>query len=192
MARSSTLYGWRSLNLQKGTNYKGRLIWDYIWRDLLSFLLCPTSVDVLMSVSHSSFTNHSSTCTCPFRSAHQTLVVPQPQETSWPHTLSSLPPWKEWHHFALVVVVWSVFQAEAPLQPSLLLLYVCWRLLLMCLLWLGLGGCVYFLKCCFQKQVSVATNWAESCCGLSSTKCDLFCDFASVHRSASSEAAAGG
>lgn len=119
------------------------------------------TVSVSLSVSFSLLTHHSSLYVL-YSSAHQIPAVPQPQQTSWPHTFSSLPPWKEWHHFALVVVVWSVFQAEAPLQPSLLLLYVCWRLLLMCLLWLALGGCVYLLKCWFQKQVSTATNWAET------------------------------
>lgn len=116
------------------------------------------SISVSLSVCLSLLTRHSYLYV-PHSSSHQIPPVPQ---TSWPHTFSLLPPWKEWHHFALVVVVWSAIQAEAPLQPSLLLLYVCWRLLLMCLLWLGLGGCMYFLKCWFQKQVSTATNWAET------------------------------
>lgn len=147
MAQNPPVPGWRSWSLQSGTNYKGKLMWVWTWKN---GLVCV------------SFSSHHSELYIPNSSSYQIPAAPQPRQTSWPHALNALPPWKEWHHFALVVVVWSVFQAEAPLQPSLLLLYVCWRLLLMGLLWLGLGGCVYFLKCWFQQQVSAATNWAET------------------------------
>ncbi|KAI9548072.1 hypothetical protein NQZ68_013091 [Dissostichus eleginoides] len=80
-------------------------------------------------------------------SSQQTPVVDQPQHTGWSQTLKTLRPWKGCSSVAPVVVVWSVCQVEAPLNPSLLLLDVCGRLLLVCLLWILLGGCVHALKC---------------------------------------------
>ncbi|XP_051255076.1 uncharacterized protein si:ch211-151h10.2 [Dicentrarchus labrax] len=75
----------------------------------------------------------------------QTQAVRQPQQTSWSQTLRTLGPLKGWYSFALVGVVWSVCQVEAPLHPSQG--DVCWRLLLVCLLWMVLGVCVLALKC---------------------------------------------
>ncbi|XP_031719580.1 uncharacterized protein LOC116392353 isoform X2 [Anarrhichthys ocellatus] len=77
------------------------------------------------------------------QSSNQTPAVHQPQQTSWSQTLR-----RGWYGFAPVGVVWSVCQVEATLHPSLLLVDVCWRLLLVCLLWMVLGGCVHALKCC--------------------------------------------
>ncbi|XP_070826697.1 uncharacterized protein [Chaetodon trifascialis] len=85
-------------------------------------------------------------------SLSQTSAVPQPQQSSWSQTLRTLRPWRGCHRFALPGAVWSVCQAQAeePLHPSLLLVDVCWRLLLVCLLWMLLGGCVHALKRCLQ------------------------------------------
>ncbi|XP_063762490.1 uncharacterized protein si:ch211-151h10.2 isoform X2 [Eleginops maclovinus] len=85
------------------------------------------------------------------QSLHQTPVVDPPQHTHWSQTLKTLRPWKGCYSLAPVVVVWSVCQVEAPLHPSLLLLDVCCRLLLVCLLWMLLGGCVHALKCRLQQ-----------------------------------------
>ncbi|XP_076591777.1 uncharacterized protein LOC143323669 [Chaetodon auriga] len=84
-------------------------------------------------------------------SSNQTSAVPQPQQPSWSQTLRTLRPWRGWHSFALPGAVWSVCraQAEEPLHPWLLV-DVCWRLLLVCLLWMLLGGCVHALKRCLQ------------------------------------------
>ncbi|KAF3847418.1 hypothetical protein F7725_020446 [Dissostichus mawsoni] len=84
------------------------------------------------------------------QSSQQTPAVDQPQHTGWSQTLKTLRPWKGCSSVAPVVVVWSVCQVEAPLHPSLLLLDVCGRLLLVCLLWILLGGCVHALKCCLR------------------------------------------
>lgn len=68
-------------------------------------------------------------------------------------------PWKGWHSFAPVGVVWSICQVEAPLYPSFSLVAVCWRFLQVCMLWLVLGGCVHALKRCLRRghrQVSAA------------------------------------
>ncbi|XP_049433488.1 uncharacterized protein si:ch211-151h10.2 [Epinephelus fuscoguttatus] len=83
-------------------------------------------------------------------SSNQTSAVHEPQQTSWSQTLRTLQPWRGWYSFLPVGVVWSVCQVEAPLHPSLLLVDVCWRLLLVCLLWMILGGCVHALKCRLQ------------------------------------------
>lgn len=88
--------------------------------------------------------------------SNQIPAVFQSQQTSWSQILRTLRPCTEWYSFVLVGVVWSVCQAEAPLHPSLLLNYLCWRLLLLCLLWLALGGCIHVLRCCLwpgHKQV---------------------------------------
>lgn len=60
--------------------------------------------------------------------------------------LGVLHPCKEWYSFALVGVVLSICQAEAPLHPYLLLAHVFWRLLLLCLLWLAVGSCIHVLR----------------------------------------------
>ncbi|XP_044059297.1 uncharacterized protein si:ch211-151h10.2 isoform X2 [Siniperca chuatsi] len=84
------------------------------------------------------------------QSSNQTPAVHQPQQTFWSQTLRTLRPWKDWYSFALVGVVWSLCQMEAPLHSSLLLVDVGWRLLLVCLLWMVLGGGVNALKCCLR------------------------------------------
>ncbi|KAK9521206.1 hypothetical protein VZT92_021030 [Zoarces viviparus] len=82
------------------------------------------------------------------QSSNQTPAVHQPQQTSWSQTLRTLR--RGWYGFAPVGAVWSVCQVEATLHPSLILVDVCWRLLLVCLLWMVLGGCVHALKCCLR------------------------------------------
>uniref|UniRef100_UPI0037E7DACA uncharacterized protein isoform X1 n=1 Tax=Semicossyphus pulcher TaxID=241346 RepID=UPI0037E7DACA len=78
----------------------------------------------------------------------------QSDETSWSQILRTRPSWrlnfKGWYSLALVGVMWSVCQVEAPLHPSVLLLDVCWRLGLVCLVWIPLGGCVYAFKNCLR------------------------------------------
>lgn len=71
--------------------------------------------------------------------------------------LGVLHPCKEWYSFALVGVVLSICQTEAPLHPYLLLAQVFRRLLLLCVLWLAVGSCIHVLKSRLwrrQKQVS--------------------------------------
>lgn len=133
---------------------------------------------------------------CFSSSPNHTLAIFQPRQTSWPQTLGTLRPWKEWYSFALVGVVWSFCQVEALPHPFLSLMYVCWRLLLMCLLWLVLGGCIRILECCLwqkQKQVSAATQ-TESLLTLSVcfTGCCLFTDFSLIQGRGSTEDRAGG
>ncbi|XP_068580983.1 uncharacterized protein si:ch211-151h10.2 isoform X2 [Cebidichthys violaceus] len=84
------------------------------------------------------------------QSSNQTPAVHQPQQTSWLQTLRTLR--QGWYSFASVGVVWSVCQMEVTVHPSLLLVDVCWRVLLVCLLWMVLGGCVHVLKCCLRPE----------------------------------------
>ncbi|XP_022617231.1 uncharacterized protein LOC111233646 [Seriola dumerili] len=89
-------------------------------------------------------------------SSNQMPADGQPHLTFWSQALRTLRPWKGWCSFAPVGVVWLLHQVEAPLRPSVLLIDVCWRLLLVCSLWMVLGVCVYALKYCLrpgQKQV---------------------------------------
>ncbi|XP_060903065.1 uncharacterized protein si:ch211-151h10.2 isoform X1 [Labrus mixtus] len=83
-------------------------------------------------------------------SLRETLAAYQPQEISWSQIRRKLPHWnlnfRGCYSFALVAAVWSVCQVEAPLHPSVLLVDVCWRLVLVCSVWMGLGGCVHALK----------------------------------------------
>ncbi|XP_032361941.1 uncharacterized protein si:ch211-151h10.2 isoform X1 [Etheostoma spectabile] len=76
-------------------------------------------------------------------SSNKAPVVHQPQKTSWSQTTRT-----GWYTFAPVGVVWCVCQLEAPLQPSPVLLGVCWRLLWLGVLWMTLAGCVRALKWC--------------------------------------------
>uniref|UniRef100_UPI003AB056F3 uncharacterized protein isoform X1 n=1 Tax=Centroberyx gerrardi TaxID=166262 RepID=UPI003AB056F3 len=85
-------------------------------------------------------------CQQPQRSS-QPPADAQSQRRSWSQTLRAGNPWRGWLTVALVGVVWSVCQVEAPLHPSLCLVEVCWRLLLVCMLFIVLGGCVHALKC---------------------------------------------
>lgn len=62
---------------------------------------------------------------------------------TWSQTVRTLPPWSS---LAPVGVVWSVCQLEALLHPSLSLLDVCCRLLLVGLLWIILGCCIFTLR----------------------------------------------
>ncbi|XP_042343109.1 uncharacterized protein si:ch211-151h10.2 isoform X2 [Plectropomus leopardus] len=80
------------------------------------------------------------------QSSNQTPLVHQSQQTSWSQTLRTLLPWRSWFSFLPVGVVWLVCQVEAPLHLYQPLVDVCLRLLLVCLLWMVLGGCVYALK----------------------------------------------
>nr|XP_020470413.1 uncharacterized protein LOC109968464 [Monopterus albus] len=41
---------------------------------------------------------------------------------------------------------------EALLHPSVFVVDMCWRLLMVCVLWVVLGGCVHALKCCLRSQ----------------------------------------
>ncbi|KAM9359609.1 uncharacterized protein ABDE67_002752 [Symphorus nematophorus] len=84
------------------------------------------------------------------QSSNQTPAVRQQHQTSWSRALRTLQPRKSWYSFALVGVVWSVCQVEAPLCQ------VDMRLLLVCLLWTVLGVFIHALKCCLrpgEKQV---------------------------------------
>ncbi|KAE8295023.1 hypothetical protein D5F01_LYC05946 [Larimichthys crocea] len=106
---------------------------------------------------------------------NQTPAVLQLLQTSWSQTLRTVRPWKGWYSFALVGVVWSVCQVEEPQHPSLFLTGVCWRLLLVCSLWIVLGGCAHVLRCCLRpgqnqgepslrvQQEVMAENRDEQC-----------------------------
>ncbi|XP_038548262.1 uncharacterized protein si:ch211-151h10.2 isoform X1 [Micropterus salmoides] len=83
-------------------------------------------------------------------SSYQTTAVRQQQQRLWSQILRTLRPWKGWYSFPLVGVVWSVCQVDAPLHSSLLLVDVGWRLLLVCLLWMVMGGGVYALRYCLR------------------------------------------
>lgn len=76
------------------------------------------------------------------QSAAQTPADRAPN-TTWSQTVRTLPPWTS---LAPVGVVWSVCQLEALLHPSLSLPDVCCRLLLVGLLWIILGCCIFTLK----------------------------------------------
>nr|XP_046245749.1 uncharacterized protein si:ch211-151h10.2 isoform X2 [Scatophagus argus] len=83
------------------------------------------------------------------QSSNQTPAVRQSQQTSRSQTLRrTLQPLQGWCSFALAGVVWSVCQVEVPLHR--VQVDVCRRLLLVCLLWTVLAGCVYALKCCLR------------------------------------------
>ncbi|XP_041849827.1 uncharacterized protein si:ch211-151h10.2 isoform X2 [Melanotaenia boesemani] len=73
------------------------------------------------------------------------------QHMSWSQSLRTLRPW---YSFAPVVAVWSVCQLEMLLHPSLSTVEVCCRLLLVCLLWIVLGGCIYALQRCLRPGKS--------------------------------------
>ncbi|XP_035479081.1 uncharacterized protein si:ch211-151h10.2 isoform X2 [Scophthalmus maximus] len=83
------------------------------------------------------------------QSSNQTPAEDQPLFTSWSRALRrTLRPSRVcWYSLVPVVVVWCVCQAEAPLHPSLPLSGVCWRLLLVCSLWMVLAACAHALKC---------------------------------------------
>ncbi|XP_069017355.1 uncharacterized protein [Embiotoca jacksoni] len=83
------------------------------------------------------------------QSSNQTTADGWSQHTFWSQTIRSLRPW---YSFAPAGVVWSVCQLEALLHPSVLLVDVCWRLLLLSLLWIVLGGCIHALKCCLRPR----------------------------------------
>ncbi|KAK2846665.1 hypothetical protein Q5P01_009664 [Channa striata] len=70
-----------------------------------------------------------------------------PQRAAWAQALSSLHPWTSWYNVAPVVVLWSLCQMEALQHLALLVMDVCWRLLLACLLWVVVRGFVWALKC---------------------------------------------
>ncbi|XP_056467621.1 uncharacterized protein si:ch211-151h10.2 isoform X2 [Gadus chalcogrammus] len=58
----------------------------------------------------------------------------------------SCPSWRSWCAVALVCVMWSFCQVEAPLHPSLGLAEVAWRILCSGCLLAGLGACAMLLK----------------------------------------------
>ncbi|XP_075892799.1 uncharacterized protein LOC142895546 [Nelusetta ayraudi] len=79
-------------------------------------------------------------------SSYETPAAFQSQQTARSLMPGVLHPCTEWYSFALVGVVLSICQAEAPLHPYLLLAHVFWRLLLLCLLWLAVGSCIHVLR----------------------------------------------
>lgn len=84
----------------------------------------------------------------------------QSRQTAWSLVLGAFHSCREWYSFALVGVVLSICQAEAPLHPYLLLSHVLWRVLLLCVLWLAVGGCIHILRSRLRprhKQVSSRT-----------------------------------
>ncbi|XP_071353312.1 uncharacterized protein [Trachinotus anak] len=89
-------------------------------------------------------------------SSNQTPADGQPHHTYWFQALQKLRPWKSWCSLAPAGVVWLVCQVEALLHPSVSLADVCWGLLLVCLLWMLLGACVYALKYCQRPGQSQA------------------------------------
>lgn len=97
-------------------------------------------------------------------SSSQTPADSQPHHTVWSQALRTLQPWRGWCSFAPVGVVWFLCQVEAPLHPYALLVDLCWWFLLVPLLWVTLGACVYALKYCLRPgpdQVSAAA-WTWS------------------------------
>ncbi|XP_026221101.1 uncharacterized protein si:ch211-151h10.2 [Anabas testudineus] len=82
--------------------------------------------------------------------SNQTADDVRPQQTTWPQFLKTLRPWKSWYSFAPVSVLWSICHVDVLLHPSLFAEDVCGRLLLVCLLWVVVGGCVHALKCCLR------------------------------------------
>lgn len=94
-----------------------------------------------------------------FCSSNQTPADVQPPQTNWSQFLRTLQRWKGWYSFAPVGVLWSICHVDALLHPSFFALDVCGRLLLVCFLWVAVGGCVRALKCCLwpgQNKVSAA------------------------------------
>ncbi|KAF3693264.1 hypothetical protein EXN66_Car008940 [Channa argus] len=79
-------------------------------------------------------------------SSNETAADDGPQQTTWTQALCSLPPWRGWYNVVPVGVLWSLCQVEALQHLSFFVMDVCWRLLLVCLLWAVVGGCVYALK----------------------------------------------
>lgn len=79
-------------------------------------------------------------------SPYETPAALQTQPASLAPMLGVLHPCKEWYSFALVGVVLSICQAEAPLHPYLLLSHVFRRLLLLCALWLAVGSGIHLLR----------------------------------------------
>ncbi|XP_019943754.2 uncharacterized protein [Paralichthys olivaceus] len=77
-------------------------------------------------------------------------VDAQPDLTSWSQVVRTLRPWRSYWYFGPVGVVWLVCQLETLPHTTLSLADVCWRLLLVCFLWVVLGGCVQALRCCLQ------------------------------------------
>lgn len=54
VAQNPTVHGWRSWSLQRATNYKGRLIWVWTWKDLsliISYFPCLSACLCLFLVS---------------------------------------------------------------------------------------------------------------------------------------------
>ncbi|GAA6235697.1 uncharacterized protein LOC108876113 [Lates japonicus] len=84
------------------------------------------------------------------QSSNQTQADGQPHHTTWPQALWMLRPWTDWYGFAPFGIMWLVCQVEALLHPNVSLVDVCWRFLLVCLLWTVLGGCTHALKCCLR------------------------------------------
>lgn len=130
-----------------------------------------------------------------FCSSNQTADDVRPQQTTWPQFLKTLRPWKSWYSFAPVSVLWSICHVDVLLHPSLFAEDVCGRLLLVCLLWVVVGGCVHALKCCLrpgQNQVSAAawSGYHLTLCVCLNVIC-LFSDFASIQGRASTEDTAG-
>ncbi|XP_040902911.1 uncharacterized protein si:ch211-151h10.2 isoform X2 [Toxotes jaculatrix] len=82
--------------------------------------------------------------------SNQTPADGQPHHTYWSQVLGTLPSWKAWYGFAPVGVIWLICQVEALPHPFLLLVDLCWTLLLVCLLWMVLGGCFLALKWCLR------------------------------------------
>ncbi|XP_041654442.1 uncharacterized protein si:ch211-151h10.2 [Cheilinus undulatus] len=85
----------------------------------------------------------------------------QSQETSSTQILKKLPHWnlnfQGWCSLALIAAVWFLCQVEAPLHPSVLLVGVCWRLLVVCLVWTLPAGCVHALK----SSLRPGQSWGE-------------------------------
>ncbi|CAN9510949.1 unnamed protein product [Ophioblennius macclurei] len=77
------------------------------------------------------------------RMTPQRVTDAQTQNTTWSQTVRTLQPWSS---LAPVGVVWTVCQLEALLHPSLSLLDVGCRLLLVGLLWIILGCFIFTLK----------------------------------------------
>ncbi|TMS07745.1 hypothetical protein E3U43_011838 [Larimichthys crocea] len=96
---------------------------------------------------------------------NQTPAVLQLLQTSWSQTLRTVRPWKGWYSFALVGVVWSVCQVEEPQHPSLFLTGVCWRLLLVCSLWIVLGGCAHVPEVLPEARTEPGGTVAEGAAG---------------------------
>lgn len=83
-----------------------------------------------------------------FDSLFQILIEVQPKAKFWSQTL------RTFCCFAPVAAVWFFCQLEALPHPSLPQEDVCCRLLLVCLLWAVLAGCIYGLRCCLRPGQS--------------------------------------